>query len=586
MTPSRATVAIAAAGLVVFAVYAATAARDIVVADPTEFVLVSLTGGVAHAPGYPLLTILGRAFAALPLDPAPFRISLLSSLAGACAAACVALTARRLGAHAGAAAVGALAFAVVPVVWRWSVVPEAFPLNDLLVAAAVFALVGWQTGGSDRWLVGAALAGGTAIAHHQTSALLAPAALLALWRERDRLHPRLIAAGVAAVAAGFLPYAYVPIASAASPAWSWNDVHSASDMVDLITRGTYGGTQLVSDAGLRGGSALTRVALLVLSYSPLEALLLAVGAIAAWRAHRWYLAEGALAWVVTGPLFIAYASIDPANLVSRSVLERFFLLPHVLSAPLLGLGLASLADLAPRSVVPRGWVVGAGAVAVAVSAILGYASADRREEHIARNYGVDILASVDVGAILLTVGDDASLSVAYLQAVEGARPDVTQISLPLLRAEWYVRQLKARHPDVTLPFDRLTTMRDLVEANATRTIALVGGPIDNSLAQTHWLYPKGLVAVIRRLPLDASIDALAKDNDTLLARFHPPALAAVRDRPWERAILGDYAHPAYVVGEQYEAAKDLPNARTWYLRALAIDPEDVPSRNAMRRIGG
>ena len=586
MSRREALVIAGAAAVPTLVLYVATAARDIVVGDPTEFVLVSLTGGVAHAPGYPLLTLLGRAFAALPLDPAPLRISLVSALAGAGAAALVALAARRLGAYAGAAVVGALAFAAAPVVWRWSVVPEAFPLNDLLVAAAVFALVAWQTGGRDAWLVAAALAGGAAIAHHQTSALLAPAALLALWRERRRLSAKLIGVGVAAVAAGFLPYIYVPLASAASPAWSWGDVHSANDLLDLITRRTYGGTQLVTEAALRGGSAIARVVLLLTSYSALEALLVVAGAVAAWRDRRWYLGQVALGWIVAGPAFIAYASIDPANPVSRSVLERFFLLPHVLTAPLLGIGLAALADLAPRGVVPRGWVVGAAAVAAAILAVLAYAPVDRRDDHVARLYGTDILESVDRGAILLTVGDDASLAVAYLQTVDGARPDVTQVSLPLLRADWYVRQLRARHPDLALPFDRLTTMRDLVEANAQRTIALVGGPIDNSLAQSHWLYPKGLVAVIRRLPLDAAIDDLARDNDTLLSRFHPPALAAVRERPWERAILGDYAHPAYVVGEQYEAAKDLANARRWYQRALSIDPEDTPSRNALRRIGG
>ena len=575
-----------ATAVVALVLYVATAARDIVVGDPTEFALVSLTGGVAHSPGYPLLTLLGRAFAALPLDPAPLRISLVSAIAGAGAAALVALTARRLGAYRGAAALGALVFATVPVVWRWSVVPEAFPLNDLLVAAAVLALVAWQRGGRDAWLVFAALAGGAAIAHHQTSALLAPAALLALWRERRRLTPRLLVTGVAAVAAGFLPYVYVPLASAASPVWSWGDVHSAEDLFALVTRQAYGGTQLASEAGVRGGSALERVGLLLASYGPLEALLLVAGAVAAWRSQRWYLAQVALGWIVAGPAFIAYASIDPANPVSRSVLERFFLLPHTITAPLLGLGLAALADLAPRGIVPRGWVVGAAAVAAAILAVLAYPLVDRRDDHVARLYGSDILESVDKGAILLTVGDDASLAVAYLQAVEGARPDVTQVSLPLLRADWYVRQLKARHPELALPFERLTAMRDLVEANAQRTVALVGGPIDNSLARTHWLYPKGLVAVIRRLPLDASVDDLARDNDALLARFHPPALAAVRERPWERAILGDYARPAYVVGEQYEAAKDLAGARRWYQRALQIDPEDVPSRNALRRIGG
>ena len=575
----------ATTGLVALALYFATAARDIVIGDPTEFVIVSLIGGVAHPPGYPLLTIVGRAFASLPIDPAPLRVALVSVIAGASACALVALTARRLGAYPGAAAVGALVLATTPVVWRWSVVPEAFPLNDLLVAAAIFALIRWQTGASDRWLIGAALLGGLAVAHHQTAALLAPAVVVVLWRERERLTASAVALSVGAVLAGFLPYVYVPIASAAHPAWSWGDVRSAGDLVDLIARRSYGGGQLVSEASAAGGSPLIRVALLLLSYTPLEAVLLVVGAVRAWRSTREYALPAAVAWIVCGPAFIAYANIDTADPVNRSVLERFFLLPHVIGAPLLGLGLSALADAAPRGIVPRGWVVGAGAVAAMVVAILAYAPIDRHDEHVARNYGADLLASVDQGAILLTVGDDASLSVAYLQAVEHARPDVTHVILPLLRADWYVRQLKARHPDLVLPFTTLPTLRVLIEANSARTIALVGGPTDTSLAQSHWLYPHGLVAYVRRLPIDVGIDALAHDTDEILPRLHPPALAAVRDRPWERALLSDYAKPAYIVGEQYESAKDLEDARRWYKRALQIDPEDVPSLNALNRIG-
>jgi 4-amino-4-deoxy-L-arabinose transferase-like glycosyltransferase len=550
-------------------------------------VLVSLTGGVAHAPGFPLLTMLGRAFAALPIEPAPFRVSLLSALAAAGTTAIVALTARRLGASPSASVVGALAFATAPVVWRWSVVPEAFPLNDLLVAATVGALVAWQTGGRDRWLLLAALAGGSALAHHQTAVLLAPAGLLALWHERTRLRarPRSLAASAVLLLVGFLPYAYVPLAGDGSAPWRWADARTLGDVMDLITRRSYGSAQLSNVASLQGGSPLVRVGLLLGSYAPLEALLVLAGAVMAWRERRWYATEVGVAVLFAGPLFIAYANLDPANAVSRSVLERFFLLPHVLVAPLMPLGIAYLAHLAPRSVVPPGWVVGAAALAVAIAAALAYASVDRREDHVARSYGLDILQSADQGAVLLTAGDDATLAVAYLQAVEGVRPDVTHVAAPLLRGDWYVRQLRARHPDLRLPGERITALGELVEANPARTFAAVGPLTDNSLARTHWLYPKGLTAVLRRLPAGGAIDDLARENDALLARYHPPLLAAVRDRAWERAILGDYAFAAYVVGEQYEAARDIASARTWYRRALSIDPEDAASRRALARIG-
>jgi len=177
-----------------------------VVGDPTEFVIVSLTGGIAHPPGYPLLSILGRAFGALPLDPAPFRISLVSVVAGAAATGIVAVTAVRLGAAGLAAVSGAVAFATTPVVWRWSVVPEAFALNDLVVAAIALALVVWhQRPASATPVIAGGLLGGLALANHHTAALIAPAAAVALWQQRGALgrRPVLIALGRSRSPSGF-----------------------------------------------------------------------------------------------------------------------------------------------------------------------------------------------------------------------------------------------------------------------------------------------------------------------------------------------------------------------------------------------
>jgi hypothetical protein len=573
--------------IAVAALYVATAARDIVVGDPTEFVLVSLTGGVAHAPGYPLLTLVGRAFAALPIDPAPFRISLASVAAGAAAAAAVAVTARALGAPAAAAAAGAVAFAATPVVWRWSVVPEAFALNDLLVTGTILGLVTWQIRGPARWLAAAALAGGFAIAHHQTALLVAPLALITLWRGRDRLRARpwLAALVPLLVVIGFTPYAYVPLASAASPPWSWGDARTLGDVLDLIARRSYGTTVFASEASVRGGAPLARVGLLLGSFTPLEAVLLAAGAFAAWRDRRWYLVEAAVAFLLAGPAFVAYADIDPADPVNRVIIERFFLLPHAITAPLLGLGIALLARLAARPDVPRLTVPAGALAAAAVIALIALPSVDRREDRVARGYGADILEGLERGAILLTTGDDASLAVSYLQAVEGARPDVIHVIPALLRGDWYVRQLRARHPELAIPFDRLTTLGAFVEANAARPIATVGPLVDESLGSTHWLYPQGLARAVRRLPVGGRIEDLARENDDLLRRYHVPALDRVRAKPWERAILGDYARVAYAVGEQYEAARNVPEARRWYQRALSIDPEDAASRRALVRVG-
>src|SRR5438045_9573142 len=58
--------------------YFLTAARDIVVGDSPELIMAAVTLGVAHAPGYPLFTMLGHLFSLLPVGSIPFRVNLLS----------------------------------------------------------------------------------------------------------------------------------------------------------------------------------------------------------------------------------------------------------------------------------------------------------------------------------------------------------------------------------------------------------------------------------------------------------------------------------------------------------------------------
>src|SRR5947199_7419012 len=76
--------------------YFLTAARDIVVGDSPELITAAVTLGVAHAPGYPLFTVLGHLFSLVPFGSIPFRINLLSAICGALTIGVVYLSAFRL----------------------------------------------------------------------------------------------------------------------------------------------------------------------------------------------------------------------------------------------------------------------------------------------------------------------------------------------------------------------------------------------------------------------------------------------------------------------------------------------------------
>src|SRR6267143_911313 len=179
--------------------YFLTAARDIVVGDSPELIMAAVTLGVAHAPGYPLFTMLGHVFSLIPFGSLPFRVNLLSVVCDALTIGVVYFSAFRLTRSHLAAAVAALLLAVNPIFWEWSLAAEVFPLNNLLAAVLILLLVTWHEHPErSALLIAAFFVAGLALTNHQTIVLLAPAFCFVLWRRRSILRPRLLAIGLIA----------------------------------------------------------------------------------------------------------------------------------------------------------------------------------------------------------------------------------------------------------------------------------------------------------------------------------------------------------------------------------------------------
>src|SRR5688572_33448599 len=66
--------------LAALATYVATLYRTVPGGDSGELTLVAATLGVAHPPGYPLFTLLGKLFSLIPLGTVAWRINLLSAV--------------------------------------------------------------------------------------------------------------------------------------------------------------------------------------------------------------------------------------------------------------------------------------------------------------------------------------------------------------------------------------------------------------------------------------------------------------------------------------------------------------------------
>src|SRR5438270_1513790 len=326
-----AVVVAAAAGILYFL----TAARDIVVGDSPELITAAVTLGVAHAPGYPLFTMLGHLFSLIPFGAIPFRVNLLSVACDALTIGVVYLSAFRLTRSQLAAAVAALLLAVNPTFWEWSLATEVFPLNNLLAAVLILLLITWhEQPGRSAFLIAAFFVAGLAITNHQTIVLLAPAFAFVLWQRRSRLCLRLFALGLIAFVIGLLPYAYIPWAASHHPVYNWGNVSSFHDFVALITRRSYGSSRLISTPGYTGGSPWMRIAALGVSFGLVNGLLIILGAVRAFREARWYFWFSLTAFIFAGPLFVWITGLNLTTAPSALfVLQRFFLMSNVALSP-------------------------------------------------------------------------------------------------------------------------------------------------------------------------------------------------------------------------------------------------------------
>jgi hypothetical protein len=149
--------------------------------------------------------------------------------------------------------------------------------------------------------------------------------------------------------------------------------------------------------------------------------------------------------------------------------------------------------------------------------------------------------------------------------------------------------LREQHPDLVLPFDRYDPQSNnligFVTANSSRTIAIAGSlGDDHSLDADYWPYQQGILIVVRPKSRDVPLDTLLAENEQLLGRCHPPAPGTVRANTFEGDILSIYAYPAFNIGGICERAGLKAEARAWYERALAINPQFSKAREALARL--
>ena len=124
--------------LVLLAIYAWTSPRSVALEDDSLFALASYFFGVAHPPGYPLHTALGKLFTLIPIGSVAYRVHMLSAVLGALCCCFIYLLVRGLVAGRRYAYLAAWLYGVSATFWSQAIIGEVYTLNALFFFAILF----------------------------------------------------------------------------------------------------------------------------------------------------------------------------------------------------------------------------------------------------------------------------------------------------------------------------------------------------------------------------------------------------------------------------------------------------------------
>jgi len=520
--------------------------------DSGELITVAYTWGVAHPPGYPLFTILGKILTLIPIGSIALRVNTLSALADTGAAVLLFLAVSRWSRNLWAGLLSGALAAFCPLIWGYAVSAEVFALNNFFVAL-LFYLAARTVGvpqPSKNLFYAACFAFGLGLTNHHTLLFVGIPILIWLWLIpfREMKKVLLIKKGLPYFLFGLLPYLYLPLAALRKPWNSWGNAATFEGFIRHLLRADYGTFQLASSAG-PGIMSFWEINFhfvknLSSQFTLLGVLVGVLGLYFMIRKEGIKGLSGLLACILLLYLSFFHAR---SNLQSRDleILTRFWQLPYLIFATWIGLGFDFLTA-------KRGFRFSPAAALVLISGQIALNLPTRLEAKTTafHRFAEAILAALPQDAILFSRGDIYSGTVWYLQGCEKARPDVHLVDRELLTQTWMKPLVQLHYPEVHLPGDIYHPdlpngygLRQLIAANISRFPVFFTEfhpAEDLSWEDTFEIWPHGFLLRIIPKGSPFSLESYLKETDRLYLDFDFSDLKNLPTGSWEFYIYHEY----------------------------------------------
>ncbi len=230
--------------LVSLAIYVRTVLPGVSVGDWAESEMIPARLGIMHPTGYPLYTLLVKAFTTIPIGSLAWRANVFSGVAAAATAGVSVLIMVRLHVRPVIAAGAALCLAFTGTLWEEATFSEMNSLHVLLVALLLHRALVWRDERRDRDLLIGALLAGLCVSNHGLAITVVPIVMLFVLvdaRHEIAEYPLVLVQAGGAFIVGLLPYLYIPLRATIGPSEIYAPLTTWNGFFNLVSGAQFRG---------------------------------------------------------------------------------------------------------------------------------------------------------------------------------------------------------------------------------------------------------------------------------------------------------------------------------------------------------
>lgn len=236
-----------------FLIYLFTLHPTVSVGDSGELITAAYTLGIAHPPGYPLWTILGKIFTVIiPFGNIAYRVNLMSAFFGACTCAIFYFIIKKIvivdenneKKLSKARALSAIILCFSSTLLSQSIISEVYTLNAFFVVLIIYLLL------TTYHLPLIAFVYGLSLANHYIMFLFGPIfAFYLIWKNPKVFNLKTALTLLLYFVPGLFLYLYLPIRSSVNPPIDWGNPENIRNFITHIGRFQYKGLELAAKVG-------------------------------------------------------------------------------------------------------------------------------------------------------------------------------------------------------------------------------------------------------------------------------------------------------------------------------------------------